>query len=908
MVPTLQFIHPMPTRIGSRPSTLSAAAPQTPAPGPREAVRTPPPTSSFTPGDSARAWASKKAAFERAFAKGDAARIATALQGPDALIARDAIHALLGQKPERATREALVEALLGAPQVWNHVDVHLLERHGTAAQRTQVLDTQLSVAAQKGSPSWAVYGAAKAAASGDARALEVVRGLTSEGRADARAAAASAADDVARERPADALRLLTTAGLPLSKTVAREVTAAATAGCPPPAELVSRLASRGDERAVELLERFSDRWWAQDAVRDAFRLGGEDVQRRLAPLVRDWRSGDGLETLIAGARSGAPKAIEALTSAVEFLPREQQAAPLTVLRELVQRGDASAIRAATNVRLTGLTSPEVVELAAAAALKSPRADARRVLDGIGDAVSASYRDAKELPRLLAAFGEVSAGKEANANDLRALRVATQRLSGEASNPAAALLSTAFASRGDRLTLADVKGTRGSELGLAGLMDVVRSRTEASRPELVALSDALTSFVPSRDAAQLPDAKEAARLVADAAIRSGDAVVLGGALGREAVFPLLSDAQKVAVGALASRSADLRAELTSWLPRAPETARLESLGVKFEQALTVAIGKAPEGSPLQQLGALLKATALARTDAFKDRIDMTVVNQRLGALLNSPATQQALEGVRQTVVTQAPDRQRIAAQADFLASASYQARLAALPPEVGAAEFRRDLLALKALAPDQVARVVGAQRELALEGLAQQVANAPEEQRADLELLLRELTGAGAKVVDHALESANQRLSGPGMKSVRALLFGLDLAFAARQLDGFDLNAVSGAAKLGEAVTWGANVVSGGAFKAVAAGAANVAAGVEVVIDGYGAVTDALDGDVAGAAGKGLSAGAAGTLLVLAAGGPVSWAAVLACTGVGLGGKLIDGFFGESPTETQLRQQGLLKRE
>lgn len=866
------------------------------------------PASTFESGDKTP-WAVKKAAFERAFASGDPKRLADALAGPDAFIARDAVHALLARKPREA-KDALVQALLDAPQVWNHVDVNLLERFGSSQQRTQVLDRQLAVATQKDAPSWAVYGTAKAAAAGNARALEVMRTLGEAGRADAKAAAAQSADERAKEDPAGAVRLLAAAGLPLTRAVAQGVGEAASAGRAPPsdvADALANLAARGDERALELVSRFADKSWGQGAVRDAFRLGGTQVKERLAPLVRFWNTSADLEGVVAGARAGAKGAIDSLASRLDVLERgPQQEAPIAALRERVEQGDVNAIRAVLGLRLNGLTSPEVIELVTGAARRAPAADARGVLDQLGGALSASFRPTSELPRLLESFGRLSERMPANASDLQALRIATQRLSGAAENPAAALLGRALASRGAALSASDVKGTAGSELDLAGLMDMVRARgTAASRPELSALASALERFVPSRDMAQLGDAREAARLVADAAISQQDALVLGGPLGREAVFPLLTDAQKVGVGALASRSADLRADLRSWLPAAPETARLSALATKFESALADAIAKAPAGSPLNQLGELVKAQALARTDAFKDRIDMNVVNTRLSTLLASPATQSALQDVRNSVVTQSPDRQRVAAQADYLASASYQARLAALPPEQAVAEFQRDVLALKALAPEQVSRVANAQRALAVQGLAQQLQTAPVEDRPGLELLLTELNGAAGTVTERALEAASKR-SGPGLQALRAVLFGVDLATAASQLDGLNADTLAGVAKLGEAMTWGANVVSRGALETVATRAANLAAGIDLAIDGYGAMVDAFDGDLVGAAGKGVSAGAAGTLLFLAAGGPVSWAAVMACTGIGLGGKLLDGYFGESETETRLRQQGLLK--
>jgi hypothetical protein len=274
---------------------------------------------------------------------GDPKRVAEALAGPDAMAARDAVRALLSKPLDATVKAALVDGLLGAPGLWSQVDAQLVERKGTAAQRAQAFETQLSVAQQKDAPTWAVYGVATAAATGAPAALELVRRLATEGRADVKEAARQSADGVARERPLEALRLLDAVGSPLTAPVADGLAAMRTALPSEAGPTLARLTARGDARAAEVLTGVSERWWAQGALREAFRAGDEGVKAQLAPFVRGWESADGIETLVAGARAGAAGATESLGRALDFMaPGEAQREPIAALREGLSRNDPAA--------------------------------------------------------------------------------------------------------------------------------------------------------------------------------------------------------------------------------------------------------------------------------------------------------------------------------------------------------------------------------------------------------------------------------------------------------------------------------------------------------------------------------------------------------------------------------------
>ena len=169
------------------------------------------------------------------------------------MAARDAVRALLSKPLDATVKAALVDGLLGAPGLWSQVDAQLVERKGTAAQRAQAFETQLSVAQQKDAPTWAVYGVATAAATGAPAALELVRRLATEGRADVKEAARQSADGVARVRPLEALRLLDAVG---SREVAR----------------VSSTTVREALRRGDLL----------------FRLGGDDSTNGIIGQLDDW--------------------------------------------------------------------------------------------------------------------------------------------------------------------------------------------------------------------------------------------------------------------------------------------------------------------------------------------------------------------------------------------------------------------------------------------------------------------------------------------------------------------------------------------------------------------------------------------------------------------------------------------
>lgn len=443
-------------------------------------------------------------------------------------------------------------------------------------------------------------------------------------------------------------------------------------------------------------------------------------------------------------------------------------------------------------------------------------------------------------------------------------------------------------------------------------------------------------------------------------------------------------RKISQLASSRPSPALRQALSGVLKNPPlNDDNLAALGEAFQRRFAQRIRNARPGSVFHELGRLFAAAQMADDpkSGYAHRIDRDRLNARIAELQATPEFRRAVEEDRRAAIRETMPhlidssqpggiRDPGVAQADYLLSADFEARLNLATPEERQRILQTELGRLASIDPEKAQKV---QQAMALRAASQAAQEKPleflvslpvAERTRVLEQLLT-LAGLTEKVAEvasrlaqalDALDEASLQ-SGQGSATLIRLLEGMrgtpgmpDSALqrasqGIQQLErrgafGSTVGALSLASifmrgvpqDAESALRTGAEILDvAGNFNSYAkllgasddmlkaggrlAGISRVArvlgpigTAVSTVLDGFGAYQDFKDGDYVGGIAKGVGAGAgvAGLAALAFMSGPAMPVVVGVALVVGIGAAVVDWLFGESSEETMLRQLGVLK--
>jgi len=442
-------------------------------------------------------------------------------------------------------------------------------------------------------------------------------------------------------------------------------------------------------------------------------------------------------------------------------------------------------------------------------------------------------------------------------------------------------------------------------------------------------------------------------------------------------------QELSKVAAASNHPRLREAVSGLLRNPPlNEDNLAALGEAFQRRFAQRIRNARPGSVFAELGRLFLAAQMAQDpeSGYAHRIDRDRVNARIAELQATPEFRRAVEDDRRQAIRETMPhlidssqpggvRDPGAAQADYLLSADFEARLRLATPEERERIVQSELGRLAGIDPEKAQRVQQAlalrtASEAAKERPLEFLVSLPAPERAKVLEQLLTLSGMTEKAAEvasrlsQALEALDEAAlqGGSGSTTLVRLLEGLrgtpgvpDSALqravqGIQQLDrrgafGSTVGALSLASifmrgvpqDAESAARTGAEIMDvAGNFNSYAkllgasddmlraggrlAGISRVArilgpvgTVASSVLDGIGAYRDLRDGDYVGGIAKGVSAGAgvAGLAALAFMSGPAMPVVVGVALVVGIGAALVDWIFGESEEETMLRQLGVL---
>ncbi len=626
---------------------------------------------------------------------------------------------------------------------------------------------------------------------------------------------------------------------------------------------------------------------ARGALRDVFdATASPQLRAQLAPHIERWSdfaTEQDFERALSGARLGEPAAIEALAKELSFAPsakQERQRAAATALGELARKGSEPARRALGSLETAHGATAELID-AKAASVRTP-AEARALLDGL------------EVPLRWGAPAVLSAAARAAARFPDALGAEHQQW----------LLDGL---RGQSLRTTDVP-IAGAVASLLGAVPGLRQRLVAgldtlTAPGVVAVlgrakpgpsSDELEAVGRLAASATGPALQAAARLL----FEHRDRPEALSALASRAFDSLTADERRAVVDRAVATGR--QAPFLECVPASRTCERLAALGGEYQAALAQAIAAAPEGSDLRRLGDTLGALQLATRPEYAGRIDVAAAQQKIAELTGGRLAG-TLDALRAKVSV--AKGALIDAQAAYVESLDYELRARLLPPEQRAAFVQQNTAALALLSPDK-GRELTAKRFDRLPAQVQSalLANDPS-LRAEISAFAKLASEPGSKLaavakgrLAHALDHLNAGLSLLAVDPAN----GWSLLDAGKDLAQLGATAVEGmATRAGSTLLGKAAATAGGALALYDVVKAGVQAADEL---GQGDTVGGLARIGSGTGSLGMIAGAA-----LAASNPVGWVVLGAGAATWLGSEVVDLLYGETDTETRLRQLGVLLR-